>query len=84
MSEETDATPPPRTREDLRALALRLQADALKLRDELADFGRPMPADLLARVVAMDRGQKQLVEWATDLAVQQVTVPDFPPRNLLD
>ncbi|MEV6456550.1 MULTISPECIES: hypothetical protein [Streptomyces] len=82
MSEETDAAPP-RTAEDLRTLALQLAADAVKLRDELADFGRPMPADMLARVVALDHGQKLLVEWATDLAVQQVTVPDFPPRDLL-
>ncbi|MCZ0984074.1 hypothetical protein O1L60_45750 [Streptomyces diastatochromogenes] len=79
MTEELDAASPRRTVEDLRGLALELEADAVKLRDELADFGRPMPADMLARVAALVRGQEQLREWTLDLAVQEVTVPDFPP-----
>jgi hypothetical protein len=62
VSDEPGTVPAPQTVEELQAFALRMEADALRLADELRDLRSPMPADTLARVVALDRSWEQLAE----------------------
>ena len=79
MIDEPGSVPAPRTVEELRAFALQLQAAYLQFADDLRDLSSPMPPDTLARALALDQDSEQLKAWSVDLAVRQVTVPDYPP-----
>ncbi|MEU0032003.1 hypothetical protein [Streptomyces sp. NPDC006335] len=84
MTEQLGAGSPLRTKEEVRAFVLQLEAEAKRLAADVGDLSRPMAAgEALARAAAIQGKWERVREWAIEQEVQDVAVPDYPPGGAI-